>query len=1312
MIHHCTVVGADVRINAVSTVFSNLCVPVGTEFAVWVFDDPLGNGNPTQADIVNNWTTETAILTATTGVRQTVPLSNPIIATNGSYFIVAAVSYHVPPSNGYPHGADITGPDGEAYYCFYSYTVPDPEGPLFPFDPTWMTTGGYNAFTAGDWMVRADADEPSPGSCCDPSIPSCTDNVIWSDCLAPGQVWTENVACAALDPLCGYGACCYGDGLDEFCVVESEADCTARTNEYLFHLHENCEDVSCARIPENDTCVAAEVLPSDPCVNVTFDSSNAISDTLGDPASCTASDDVPAGYPVARDVWYRYQIPADYNGETIDPGSSYLVISTYGSTFDTILQVFWDTSDVNKPCTGGGALECPPGTGTVTENLCNDDVILGTRLWSRIEFNINGGDKPGPGDCIIIRVGGWFDQGAEGGVGALNIQMVPVTTTGAAGQYGVCCDGTGGCTMQTEANCATYFRPWTDFYENARYDSSGTDPDTDPLLCGDQDEAYVFHAGCCTYEHCAVGSACYNPIPITGSGTHSIHNVTYYSFTAPGSGAVLIDTCGTTDFDTVISVYSGDPTALEEPGAVYPGNCKQNDPYLIKRNDDCTRADEPASCGLAPCHDDVDTYGESCLCLTVGLNGFPDPEDTYDLLPSQPYIIGVGMKDDRVETVDGGPCREEGIDPVPNYPMDGEFELVLNIDLALAGCYDCEENCVCRGDFNGSSDLDGDDIQGFVDAFLATPADCTTNEWCKANMNGDCVLSTDDVPIFVNLLLAGASCTADPLDCANPDACHIPDFDTDIALTNDSTQCLFDNFSPVTYGILSEVCWWGIYSDSTAGGECPTLGGNADDFQVAYFDNYGADGLPNTADDGTPGNAIAEFSQSATTLTVNTKTSTLVSTVDAPLEGYNVFEFTASHAPINVFPDECYWIRMANYGVDASCTYSWLSADGTGDDINAFIPGGGDCDSGYAPVIPSNALDMAFCVNVDIKQFDCADTSCVVDCGDATKTENEPTACPDGDDTYNAGCNSTPESFNGPAIVCGDIVCGTSGSWITPCPGGVGDCAPGDTCTDGYCEGTITRDTDWYVLDLAAQTLVTLTIADDDVEFPWIMGFAEYLTNPGSGDCADLSGYIFPNASGIPCAGGEVEVCLPAGIWWVFVAPRSGWLIPCDSAYKFSVSCDVCTNDECEQAEEVFPGTSVFFSTSSATTDVGDVGISCNYQGVGVPMPFSLWYYFVATATTAKVDTCLAGTTAGDTILACFDDCDQTTELGCCDDAGCGPGGYGSCMTLTGLVVDTTYYIQVGSNSAGFAGPVEMLITSPDVAPACPATGPGAGTCN
>jgi hypothetical protein len=145
----------------------------------------------------------------------------------------------------------------------------------------------------------------------------------------------------------------------------------------------------------------------------------------------------------------------------------------------------------------------------------------------------------------------------------------------------------------------------------------------------------------------------------------------------------------------------------------------------------------------------------------------------------------------------------------------------------------------------------------------------------------------------------------------------------------------------------------------------------------------------------------------------------------------------------------------------------------------------------------------------------CATANCPPPCGTCVAggvNENEPQCTVP--DVVNGGCNSAPNIFG--TIALGGAVCGS-----------------------GWFDGG-TRDTDWYQFTLAAATECVLT---GSCQFDALAGFIDGNSGcPGSG-LVDFP--IFPAA----CEPMFLDVTLPAGTYWLFVAPQFAATVPCGTTY-------------------------------------------------------------------------------------------------------------------------------------------------------------------
>lgn len=121
--------------------------------------------------------------------------------------------------------------------------------------------------------------------------------------------------------------------------------------------------------------------------------------------------------------------------------------------------------------------------------------------------------------------------------------------------------------------------------------------------------------------------------------------------------------------------------------------------------------------------------------------------------------------------------------------------------------------------------------------------------------------------------------------------------------------------------------------------------------------------------------------------------------------------------------------------------------------------------------------------------------------------------------------------------------------------------------------------------------------------------------------------------------------------------------------------------DECAGAVDVGCNSSTVFNNSGGTTNGTDPAFSCRVGGAAQGFGTS-WFKFMATATSATVDT--EGSLTGDTLVAVYSGtCGALVEIGCDDDLGT---GLLSSVTVAGLTIGQTYYVQVAGWGAGNVG--------------------------
>ncbi|MBX3354673.1 MAG: hypothetical protein KF724_03125 [Phycisphaeraceae bacterium] len=226
------------------------------------------------------------------------------------------------------------------------------------------------------------------------------------------------------------------------------------------------------------------------------------------------------------------------------------------------------------------------------------------------------------------------------------------------------------------------------------------------------------------------------------------------------------------------------------------------------------------------------------------------------------------------------------------------------------------------------------------------------------------------------------------------------------------------------------------------------------------------------------------------------------------------------------------------------------------------------CDTAWDQLCADQALE--FCET-------CTPPECPFTCTGTAEGE------PCGEDT-NGGCNSVFPVFG--VVNCNETICGTA--WAS---GG-------------------TRDTDWYVLDLADETEITVTITS---QLPMVIGIVN------TTDCATAT-ELNPFAAGDFCGTATFTVTLPAGTHWVFAAPAVFNGFPCGSGnndYALTVSCasgPVCTENPDQSGDGCVSGADIAIvlgnwnpTTPGTPGSPGDVNCDGLVSGADIAVILGAW---------------------------------------------------------------------------------------------------------
>jgi hypothetical protein len=161
-----------------------------------------------------------------------------------------------------------------------------------------------------------------------------------------------------------------------------------------------------------------------------------------------------------------------------------------------------------------------------------------------------------------------------------------------------------------------------------------------------------------------------------------------------------------------------------------------------------------------------------------------------------------------------------------------------------------------------------------------------------------------------------------------------------------------DNFRTEESGDITTTCWWGWYDTGAA--DCSATA--VDDFTVTYYhgDPNGMPELPAIASHPVvPTRTAEDF--------IHTFPGPPPSTYDVQL-----YKFSATHPPVSVAEDQCYWIEVRN-NLDGSCAWFWETGAHGGDFADDYSLQ--DDLTGY-DVTDGLDIELSWCIDIllgDIK---------------------------------------------------------------------------------------------------------------------------------------------------------------------------------------------------------------------------------------------------------------------------------------------------------------------------------------------------------
>lgn len=197
-----------------------------------------------------------------------------------------------------------------------------------------------------------------------------------------------------------------------------------------------------------------------------------------------------------------------------------------------------------------------------------------------------------------------------------------------------------------------------------------------------------------------------------------------------------------------------------------------------------------------------------------------------------------------------------------------------------------------------------------------------------------------------NLLV---SCTA-AAECTTAVSCQNPDQDGHggggtTGATSDANPgfAVADNFRADADQSITSVCWYGFYINFSGPFDCSP--GAGDDFSITYYAD--AAGAPGAVHAG-------PFAVTASAA----RTGQIIGTSIGAVAEYG---YEATHAPVPVLENECYWIEIQN-DVTTSCYWLWSTAP-AGDELSYQ-----DTGSGFA----AKDYDLAYCLDITTYSIGCA----------------------------------------------------------------------------------------------------------------------------------------------------------------------------------------------------------------------------------------------------------------------------------------------------------------------------------------------------
>jgi hypothetical protein len=296
--------------------------------------------------------------------------------------------------------------------------------------------------------------------------------------------------------------------------------------------------------------------------------------------------------------------------------------------------------------------------------------------------------------------------------------------------------------------------------------------------------------------------------------------------------------------------------------------------------------------------------------------------------------------------------RVHPADPENAWGTENDYDLAWCVNLPLGDPNGCDTpiNPGCEGATNDCDTFSP--LPGCIDQECCTIVCQTLAFCCSVSWNAQCVAA------------AAEQCAPPPPEPCAPLTeanCQLPTLQGAGGRTNDAflgfasddaaDVRIADDFLPTTTGNVTRVCWWGFFIDGNGfdcGGDPPPTA-----FTISYY-----------LDDGTGIPVEPAFATQAVVATAEVD-GVHEQDPDIPDDDITVWKFDATHAPVPVTADQCYFMEIVRTGGDGDCVWFWETApfNPTGD--IAFNYSMADDETGY-DYTDATDVEFGWCMDIEL----------------------------------------------------------------------------------------------------------------------------------------------------------------------------------------------------------------------------------------------------------------------------------------------------------------------------------------------------------